>query len=190
MKSEVRHSGWRLTLARILALVAVIAITVFVFSIREKAAELQGYGYPGIFLLSLLANATLILPAPGIALTFTFGAVFNPIGVALAAGAGAALGELTGYLAGFSGQGVLQDSKTYQRLEGWTQRYGNWAILLLAFVPNPFFDLAGAAAGALRMALPRFLLWTLVGKVLKMLLIAYAGASSLNWLLAYFPSVR
>ena len=190
MKTETWLSGWRLTLARIVALAAVIGITVFVFSIREKAAELQGYGYPGIFLLSLLANATLILPAPGIALTFSFGAVFNPVGVALAAGAGAALGELTGYLAGFSGQGVLQDSKIYRRLEGWTQRYGGWAILLIAFVPNPFFDLAGAAAGALKMALPRFLIWTLVGKVLKMLLIAYAGAGSLQWLLTYFPSVR
>ena len=189
-KAEPWLSGWRLTAARILALAAVVIITVFVFSIRDRAAELQGYGYPGIFLLSVLANATLILPAPGIALTFTFGAVFNPLGVALAAGAGAALGELTGYLAGFSGQGVFKDSKTYLWLEEWTDRYGGWAILLLAFVPNPFFDLAGTAAGALRMKLSRFLLWTLVGKVLKMLLIAYAGAGSLAWLLEYFPSVR
>jgi membrane protein YqaA with SNARE-associated domain len=189
-KAEPWLSGWRLTTARVLAFAAVVAITVFVFSIRERAVELQGYGYPGIFLLSLLANATLVLPAPGIALTFTFGAVFNPLGVALAAGAGAALGELTGYLAGFSGQGVFKGSKTYLRLEEWTDRYGGWAILLLAFVPNPFFDLAGTAAGALRMKLSRFLLWTLVGKILKMLLIAYAGAGSLAWLLEYFPSVR
>lgn len=183
-------SGWKLTLARILALAAVIGITILVFSLRDQADKLQGYGYPGIFLLSLLANSTIILPAPGIALTFAFGAVFNPILVALFAGAGAALGELTGYLAGFSGQAVIEDSRLYERLTEWTREYGGWAILVLAFIPNPFFDIAGAAAGALRMPVIKFLLWTLGGKILKMLVIALAGSASLDWLLNLFPSVR
>ncbi len=182
-------SGWRLHLARIGALAAVIAITLLVFSIRNRAEELQAYGYPGIFLLSLLANSTVILPAPGIALTYAFGAVFHPIGVALAAGTGAALGELTGYLAGFGGQGVVNDIPMYDRITQWTEEYGGWIILVLAFIPNPFFDIAGAAAGALKMPLPTFLLWVLVGKILKMLVIAYAGAASLDWLINLFPSV-
>lgn len=189
MRNSSWLTGWRLHVARILALAAVIAITVFVFSIRDKAAELQAYGYPGIFLLSVLANATVILPAPGIALTYAFGAVFHPVGVALAAGAGAALGELTGYLAGFSGQGVVNDIPMYDQITKWTERYGGWVILILAFIPNPFFDVAGAAAGALKMQLHSFLIWAFVGKVLKMLLIAYAGAASLDWLLNLFPTI-
>jgi membrane protein DedA with SNARE-associated domain len=32
------------------------------------------------------------------------------------------------------------------------------------------------------MPVPRFLFWTFLGKTLKMLLFAYAGASSLKWL--------
>ena len=176
-------TGWRLQAARVVALLAVIGITIFVFSVRDRAAELEAYGYPGIFALSLLANSTVILPAPGIALTYAFGAVFNPIGVALAAGAGAALGELTGYLAGFSGQGVVDDIPMYSRITRWTEQYGGWVILLLAFVPNPFFDIAGAAAGALKMRIDRFLFWAFIGKVLKMLVIAYAGAFSLDWIL-------
>jgi uncharacterized membrane protein YdjX (TVP38/TMEM64 family) len=183
-----RLSGWRLQVARILALAAVIAITLFVFSIRDRATELQAYGYPGIFVLSLLANSTVILPAPGIALTYAFGAVFHPVGVALAAGSGAALGELTGYLAGFSGQGVVDDIPMYDRITAWTQHYGGWIILLLAFIPNPFFDIAGAAAGALKMRVDRFLFWALIGKILKMLVIAYAGAASMDWLLDLFPA--
>jgi uncharacterized membrane protein YdjX (TVP38/TMEM64 family) len=190
MSERTWLSGWKLTLARILALAAVVGITFFVFSVRDQAAKLQGYGYPGIFLLSLLANSTIILPAPGIALTFAFGAVFNPILVALFAGGGAALGELTGYLAGFSGQAVVEDSRLYERLMQWTRQYGGWAILILAFIPNPFFDIAGAAAGALRMPVVKFLLWTLGGKILKMLVIAYAGSASLVWLQNLFPSVR
>ncbi len=187
MKKSNWLSGWRLQGARILALAAVIAITIFIFSIREKAVELQAYGYPGIFLLSVLANATVILPAPGIALTYAFGAVFHPFGVALAAGAGAAIGELTGYLAGFSGQGVIDDIPIYAKVTKWTERYGGWVVLLMAFIPNPFFDVAGAAAGALKMRIHVFLAWALVGKILKMLVIAYAGAVSLDWLLNIFP---
>ncbi len=175
-----------MTAVRVLALAVVIAITVYIYSIRTEVERFQAAGYPGIFLLSILANATVILPAPGIALTFTFGSIFNPLWVALAAGAGASLGELTGYLAGFSGQGIVDDTKMYARLEGWTQRYGGWAILVLAFIPNPFFDLAGAAAGALGMSVGKFLVWAFVGKALKMMLFAYAGAFSIDWLDARF----
>ena len=175
-------AGRGLALARLLALAGVIALTAFIFSIRDRAAELAAYGYPGIFLLSVLANATILLPAPGLALTFTLGAVFPPVGVALAAGSGAALGELSGYLAGFSGQGVLAKSRVYAQIETWTRRHGGWALLVMAFLPNPFFDLAGAAAGALRMPVPRFLAFVWVGKVLKMLAFAYAGKASIDWL--------
>lgn len=81
----------------------------------------------------------------------TFGAVFNPIGVALAAGSGSAFGELTGYMAGFSGRGVAKQSSLYQRMEALTDQYGGWSILVLSMIPNPIFDIAGAAAGALKM---------------------------------------
>lgn len=186
MTAAGRLTGWRLTALRVLALAAVIVITVAIFLLRDQAERLQVYGYPGIFLLSLLANATLILPAPGVAITFTMGAVFHPLGVALAAGTGATLGELTGYLAGFSGQGVAERTPVYQRLEGWTRRHGGWAVLVLALIPNPFFDIGGAAAGAMKMPVARFLAWAWVGKTLKMLAFAYAGAASIDWVGHYF----
>jgi membrane protein YqaA with SNARE-associated domain len=180
MKDEGWLSGWRLTLVRALSLAAVIAISIYIFSIRNEVEALQAYGYPGIFLLSILANATVLLPAPGVALTFTFGAVFHPLGVAIAAGLGAALGELTGYAAGFSGRGLMEGGETHARIERWTDRYGSLTILVLAFVPNPLFDLAGAAAGAVGMPLGQFLFWACIGKILKMLMFAYAGAMSME----------
>src|SRR4030042_51388 len=106
-KTREGLSGIWLTIARLLSLAAVIGITLFIFSIRDRAAQLAVYGYPGIFLLSVLPTATLFLPAPGVASVFSMGAVFPPLPVALAAGAGAALGELSGYLAGFSGRAGL-----------------------------------------------------------------------------------
>jgi len=172
----------RLTILRLLALLAVIGITVFIFSIRDRAEQIAGYGYPGIFFLSLLANATLILPAPGWAVTFAMGAVFHPLGVGIAAASGATLGELTGYMAGFSGQAVMENTRVYDRLLDWTRRFGGLTIIALAAIPNPLFDLGGIAAGALRMPLGMFLLYTWIGKMIKMVLLAYGGAASIDWL--------
>ncbi len=172
-----------LTILRILALFLVIAITVLVYSVRDKAEELAVYGYPGIFLIALLTNATVFLPAPGIAVVFAMGAVFNPLFVGIAAGAGGALGEISGYLAGFSGQAVVERAALYQRLSGWVGRYGFWAILVLAAIPNPTFDIAGVAAGVLKMPLLKFLLAVLIGVTLKMSLFAFAGAQSMTWIL-------
>lgn len=170
----------RLIILRVLALVFVIGISIFVFMIRDKAEQLQGYGYLGVFLVAFLAYATVLLPAPGLAVVFTWGSIFNPAGIALAAGAGAALGEISGYLAGFSGQAVIEKAAIYQRLTGFMQKNGALTVLLLSAVPNPFFDLAGATAGALKMPLPKFLLWCWIGETIKMLVFAYAGASAIG----------
>jgi len=177
-----KNKTW-LTVARILAILVVIALTVFIYSIRDEAEELAVYGYPGIFLLSFLTNATVLLPAPGIAVVFAMGAIFNPFYIALAAGAGGALGELSGYLAGFSGQAVIEQTNIYERFHGWIERNGFPAVLILAAIPNPFFDAAGIAAGILKMPLIRFLVAVWIGVTIKMFLFAWIGSTSLSWLL-------
>jgi uncharacterized membrane protein YdjX (TVP38/TMEM64 family) len=64
----------------------------------------------------------------------------------------------------------------------WLTKYGAIAVLILSAVPNPFFDLTGLAAGALKMPVFKFLLWTWTGETIKMLVISYAGSSSFNFL--------
>ena len=150
-----------------------------------KIFRLEEYGYLGIFLISIAANATIIIPLPGVAFTTAMGAIFNPVGVAVAAGLGASLGELTGYMAGFSGQGVIERVRLYERLTDWMrahQRLAYLAIFVLAFIPNPLFDLAGMASGALKLPLWKFLIACALGKILKMGLFAYAGFYSVGWL--------
>jgi uncharacterized membrane protein YdjX (TVP38/TMEM64 family) len=167
---------------RVLALLAVIAITVYVYDIRDHIRDFAAYGYPGIFLVALLANATVFVPAPGVALVFAMGSIFHPFAVGLAAGTGGALGELSGFLAGFSGQAVIERTHIYARIHPWVSKYGGWAILVFAAIPNPFFDLAGIAAGVSKMSLWRFLVFCWIGQVIKMSLFAFAGAYSITWL--------
>ncbi|MEX2160633.1 MAG: VTT domain-containing protein [Anaerolineales bacterium] len=167
----------RWTPGHVLAIVLVVAFSLAILAIpEEQVAALQEYGYAGIFLISLLANATIVIPAPAMLLVFAMGAHLSPIGLGLAAGSGAALGELSGYLAGSSGQALIEDNSTYQRLETWVKKYGGFTIFLLAAVPNPVFDLGGIAAGALRMPVLRFLAWCAAGKILRMTVVAMAGA--------------
>jgi membrane protein YqaA with SNARE-associated domain len=170
---------------RIFAVLFVIAITVYIYGIRDHIKDFAAYGYPGIFLIALLANATVLIPAPGIAVVFAMGSIFNPLAVALTAGTGGALGELSGYLAGFGGQAVIERTDLYNRIHPWVDKYGGWAILVFAAIPNPFFDLAGIAAGVSKMPIWRFLLFCWIGQILKMVFFAFTGAYSLTWLAQY-----
>jgi uncharacterized membrane protein YdjX (TVP38/TMEM64 family) len=179
-------NGLGTNLLRILAIAAVIGITVYIYSIRDHVEDFAAYGYPGIFLVMLMANATVILPAPGVAVVFAMGAVFNPLGVAFAAGAGGAIGELTGYLAGYSGQAIVENTKIYNRILPWVKKYGAWMILVLSAFPNPFFDVAGIAAGISRIPLWQFLLACWVGQTIKMAMFAYAGAYSIDWIASFY----
>jgi uncharacterized membrane protein YdjX (TVP38/TMEM64 family) len=181
--SVSQQSNAAINLPRVLTFLLVVGITVYIYTIRDRVQDFAVYGYPGILLISILANATIILPAPGVAVVFAMGGVFNPFMVGLVAALGSSIGELSGYLAGFSGQTVVEHVRLYNRITEWMKRYGGPTIFVLAAIPNPFFDLGGIAAGALKMPVQKFLLWCLLGKVIKMLLFAYAGAYSINWLL-------
>lgn len=169
-----------LTLVRVLVVALVLALSVAIFVFRDRFAQLAAIGYPGIFVVSLLGNATIILPAPSLALVFAMGSVLPPLWVGLAAGLGEALGELTGYAAGFGGQAAIDKGERYERLRQWMTRRGGITIFALSLVPNPFFDLAGLAAGTLRYPLWRFLLFCWAGKTIKTTLVAWAGAQSMN----------
>jgi len=174
--------GWQTILQSVGVILVSVAITLSILAWHDRMQALEHYGYLGVLLISLMGNATVILPAPSLAAVFTIGAVLNPVLVGLTAGVGEALGELTGFLAGYGGRAVVQDRATFQRLERWVRRYGLLVIFILSVIPNPFFDLAGIAAGILRFPLWQFLLSCWAGKTLKTVAFALAGAHSVGFL--------
>jgi membrane protein DedA with SNARE-associated domain len=185
--NKLKSSKFLTNVLRILALFVVVGITVYIYSIRERVGEFKEWGYGGIFLIALLANATVLLPAPGVAVIYAMGAIFNPLGVGLAAGTGGTLGELSGYLAGFSGQAVVERTEVYARIRPWVDKYGGWTILVLSAIPNPFFDVAGIAAGVAKMPVHTFLIFTGIGQLIKMTLFAVAGHYSVTFISNLMP---
>jgi len=170
---------WQILLPRLLLLLVIVAITLVILLNREQLRHFAAYGYPGVFVISLLGSATIIVPAPSIAVVFAMGAVLNPFLIGPVAGLGEALGELTGYLAGATGRAVIEDKGFYHKMAAWTQRYGLILIFVLSAVPNPVFDVAGIAAGALKIPLWQFLVVCFLGKTVKATVVALLGAGAL-----------
>ncbi len=173
-KNVNRKTVWRV-LQLAISIAIVVGLSIAVFALSDRLEQFGVYGYPGVFLFSLLANATIIFPAPSLAILPAAAAVLDPLMVGVLAGAGAALGELTGYAAGYSGRAVIEDQVRYQRMVKWTQKYGLWAVFVLSIVPASLIDLAGIAAGALRMPVHKFLLVCWIGKTIKTILFAIGG---------------
>lgn len=177
-------------LIRLIVLVAVIALSLTLFLLRDQVELLRSFGYPGTFLIALLGNATLVLPTPSLAIFIGMSAlrnsagelVFNPFWMGIVGGLGATLGEFSGYAAGYSGQAIIENAKWYDRIHGYTEKYGFITILILAILPLPLFDFAGIAAGSLRMPIAKFFIATLIGKLIKMWVSALIGAAGTSWI--------
>ena len=192
--TDMADKGERLKrkLIPLLTITLVIAITVSIYLIYgrhpERLVELKNYaywGYLGAFLISLVGNATIIFPVAVLGILIGMGTAlypingfFGPIMVGLAGGIGAAIGEITGYMVGYSGRGVVGGSKLYLRLVVWLRRWGILTVFILSVVPF-FFDLVGLAAGALRFPLWKFVLFCWLGRT-----ILYVGIGVL-WALGY-----
>ena len=167
---------------KIFFLVASILITILIFVFRDKIGEFQGYGLFGLFVISVIGNATIILPAPVILSAFVAGAIFNPIAVAVVVAAGATIGELTGYFAGYGSVGLIDGDSKLKKVKSWMDKFGLWVILILAAIPNPLFDLAGIVAGATEIKIWKYLLLVFAGKLVKFGVVAYMGANSITLL--------
>ena len=160
----------------ILTIALVVLITVGIFRYQDKIAAMGYYSYPSVFLLSMIWNATVLVPIPGFPIYFLLGTIFNPPLVGLAGGCGAAVGEMTSYMAGYSGQAMLRKRKIYTRIENWVKKREFRVIFALNLIPFFPLDLAAIAAGALRLPLWKFYVATAAGRSVAYGFVAFAGS--------------
>jgi membrane protein YqaA with SNARE-associated domain len=152
--------------------------------------------YLVVFLVTLASNAGIFVPVYIHVFIMIAAAKMmmevSPWGfvlVALVASVAGALGETSGYYAGYLGKriGQLENIPGYQRLVGWMKKHGPWGIFLISLQPILPFDVAGLLAGASKMPLWKFLLPCWAGRFPKYLLACYVGPAVLNIL--PFPSL-
>ncbi len=162
-------------LLQIVFAISIVLIVLYASSYLEKFATL---GYLGVFIISLLGAATVLIPVPSWALVVSMGRVLNPYIVGIAAGIGAGLGEITGYIAGQGASQLIHSGNNFKKYKDWIKEHDVLAVCILAFIPNPLFDVAGLAAGSLGIKIWRFILACIVGRTLRYVLMAYLGKFS------------
>ncbi len=186
VKQDQDSSGpnpW-ITALQVLGILAIVFSAFWLGTQRELVQRFSQWGYLSSFLISLIGSATVILPAPGLALILALGAHLNPLLLGVVAGIGSGLGELSGYLAGKAGRNLVNREGRFNTfLHNMTTRFTSPALFILAILPLPIFDFAGILAGALRMPVLRFLVVVISGKIIKHALAAYLGAEFFEMLL-------
>jgi membrane protein YqaA with SNARE-associated domain len=158
-----------------LALLLMLGLSALVLVAPVDYRSLGNVGYLGVFVVTLLATAALVLPVPYIGIVMIAGSFLDPILVAVVAGLAAALGELTGYVLGATGRSLLPEHRWIPRLEGGMRRFGAPVIFLAALVPNPAFDAVGLIAGTTRLPLWMFLIPCFLGKTIRLWVLASLG---------------
>ena len=77
-------------------------------------------GYPGVFILSLLASGGMVFLIPSLAATCgAAGLGLNLMLVGFIGGLGETVGEMSGYCIGYGGQGAFTNRSFYKRARGW-----------------------------------------------------------------------
>ena len=192
---RVRQTPLRWRIGVLILAAALIAGIFFIPKPEFSSDYFRTWGYPGVFVVTLVANASVILPTPGFLAVIIAGAFLNPLLVALMGAAGMTLGELSGYLMGRMGRAltiveIQTDPGSGHRWAAWSQRlvdrWGMLGIFVLAATPNPLFDIAGIAAGMAKMSVWRFLVATFAGRLMRTTLLAYASAYSMDRILDLF----
>src|SRR2546428_543139 len=77
--------------------------------------------------------------------------------------------------AGYGGRFIIQEKPAYARIHDWMVKRGVITMFLMSTFPNPLFDVAGLAAGAVQMPMRSFFVSVLGGKVIKNTWLAAAG---------------
>ena len=147
--------------------------------------DVSDVGYLATFYLNLVGAATIIFPLPGVlaacvAAESSLG--LNPILIGFAGAAGATLGETTAYLAGYAGHSAATNLRWYPRIHDQMERHGAITLFAVSAIPTPFFDLAGIAAGALNYPFRKFMVYVFAGKLIRLILMAYACRAGIDWL--------
>lgn len=137
------------------------------------------FGYLGIFVISFIGSVSVIFPIPYTIIIYLSGAFLDPFFVAISGGLGAALGEFSGYVIGYTGRAVISEErrKKMKYMVKLFDRYGPAAIFFFALTPLPD-DLLFIPLGVMRYSFVKAFIPALLGKMLMTFILAYSGQHS------------
>jgi membrane protein YqaA with SNARE-associated domain len=126
----------------ILSILGVLTVALIsgglLYRLMIQGNSLGQLGIIGVFVAAMLSHLTVVARDMFMPLFLPLASVYNPIVLGTAAGTGAAIGEVTTY---FLGWGVAESmepmSDSEDRIARWINKYGLWAVLIVAMTPLP-----------------------------------------------------
>ena len=185
---------------------SIFVLIVFLFLFFQDNPDfltniVKTYGLIGLFVATIIATSTVLLPLPIDLLIVLIGAnpailgygVFGPVeifGLALLVGFGAAIGEMTAYTLGLVGGNVLRmlSKKDFEKLDNVKkdlQKYGAMLVFVCAITPFPF-DLVGIAAGLVKFDAKKLFFAAFFGKTIRYFVLLLASNIGSHFILGIF----
>jgi membrane protein YqaA with SNARE-associated domain len=178
----------------IIAFLLLFAYLVFSNMVFVKSFVI-GYGLLGLFVGSIIANATVLFPVPVVDVVFLALAgdstsIFEAIFLGFVVGSGAAIGEMSAYLAGLFG---IQAAERVKKAEfdkmkiirEKISKFGGYFIFFSALVPFPF-DIIGITAGLIKFDYRRFFVAALAGKLARYVILSLASFYGIHTIKSFF----
>ena len=161
---------------KVVAVLALVGINVLLFIAPFDYHVLGALAYPGAFLVTLIANAAVVVPVPYIPIVAHIAQTAGvPVLVVLAASFGSALGECVAFAVGRVEKDLFEGHAWVERIRRFFAHPRRTALFLFFFaIPlNPVFDVGGLGAGALGVPFRTFLIAVWLGRIVRFAILAY-----------------
>jgi len=193
----------KLDLSLLIALSLILVYWVIILLVPEMTSPLVSFyywmldvatimGYPGVVIISFLGNAAILFPLPYMGVAFILGGIrdpffiaflFDPWIIGVLGGLGATIGEVTGYALGYAGNRFIDEDQTNGFLQI-IEKYPRATPLVLWFLaatPIPD-DVVIIPLGIARYPFWKVFIPQLIGKIMFLTGVAWAGRLSLEWI--------
>lgn len=183
MKNTIKKS---ISILAGLALAVVLAMPYLLF--RRQLLERETVGYLGLIVSCAIASLSILIPTSATLIVLAAASVLNPWFCAIFGGIGVAIGEQASYVCGRIGAiGFEKKGRRETKLADWLRKNAFLTVFLFALIPLPLFDLAGVAAGALRIPWVQFASAALLGKIVRFMLLLLILCNLLPFYAQCFP---
>jgi len=152
----------------LLSIIGVIVVALIsgglLWKLMVQGDSLGQLGLIGVLIAAMLSHLTVIARDMFIPLFLPLASVYHPIILGTAAGTGAAIGEVTTYFLGWGVAESLEEmSDAEDRIARWINKYGLWAVLLVAITPLPDTPIV-ILAGSRKLPFAKLTVVEIVGK--------------------------
>ena len=134
------------------------------YRLMIQGDSLGQLGLIGVIIASMLSHLTVVARDMFIPLFLPLASVYHPVVLGTFAGTGAAIGEVTTYFLGWGvAESIVPPTEAEDRIARWINKYGLWAVLLVALTPLPDTPIV-ILAGSRKLPFAKLAIVEIIGK--------------------------